>query len=113
MNELLIYKVAFDNIARTIKQWNNDEEAVQADFEYLMDIENTINAVGRLPDNATNGDVMKMLFGCGELSCDCDTDYESVIAYGLDTTPTCKGTLFTAKWWKSPYKGGQKDGNDN
>lgn len=59
-----------------------------------------------LPDNATNGDVMKMLFGCGELSCDCDTDYESVIAYGLDTTPTCKGTLFTSDWWKAPYKGG-------
>ena len=108
MNEL--YKIAFDTIAHIIKKWNNDEEAEQTDYEYLAEIENCVNAVGELPDNVTNGDVMKMLFGCGELSCDCDTDYESVIAYGLDTTPTCKGTLFTAKWWKSPYKGGQEDG---
>ena len=44
MNELLIiYKVAFDNIARTIKQWNNDEEAVQADFEYPLDIQNLLD----------------------------------------------------------------------
>lgn len=102
MNEL--YKIAFDTIAHIIKKWNNDEEAEQTDYKYLAEIENCVNAVGELPDNVTNGDVLKMLFGCGELHCDCDTDYESVIAYGLDTTPTCKGTLFTAKWWKAPYK---------
>lgn len=105
MNEL--YKIAFDTIAHIIKKWNNDEEAEQTDYEYLAEIENCVNAVGELPDNVTNGDVLKMLFGCGELYCDCDTDYETVIAHGLDGE---RGTLFTAKWWNAPYKGGQEDG---
>ncbi|MCR4687705.1 MAG: hypothetical protein K5659_09050 [Lachnospiraceae bacterium] len=68
-----------------------------------------VQKIGAIRDNATNGDVIKAVFGCGALFCDCDTDYESVIAYGLDKTPTCEGTLFTAKWWNAPYKAENED----
>lgn len=92
MNEL--YKIAFDTIAHIIRKWNNDEEAQQADFEYLAEIENCVNAVGELPDNATNGDVIKALFP--NIS-----RYKNTLLENHS-----KNILFDDTWWNAPYKGG-------
>ena len=103
MNELLIYKVAFDNIARTIKQWNNDEEAVQADFEYLMDIENTINAVGRLPDNATNGDVIIAMFPHAHFE-KYEDECRHIVIMWVDGKASIFRIDFEWDWWNALYK---------
>ena len=106
MNELLIYKVAFDNIARIIKQWDNDEEAEQADFEYLMEIENVINAVGVLPNNATNGDMIKAMFSSWEIDMEDAEDEEyPVVTCWIDKANNI-WTSFDLAWWNTPYKGG-------
>lgn len=48
-----------------------------------------------LPDNATNGDVMRALFN--------ETEYPKLIRL----------LMTSDSFWKALYKGGQKDGNDN
>lgn len=49
----------------------------------------------RLPNNPTNGDVIKALFN--------ETEYPKLIRL----------LMISDSFWKAPYKGGQKDGNDN
>lgn len=48
-----------------------------------------------LPDNATNGDVIKALFN--------ETEYPKLIRL----------LMTSDSFWKAPYKGGREDGNDN
>lgn len=48
-----------------------------------------------LPDNATNGDVIKALFN--------ETEYPKLIRL----------LMTSDSFWNAPYKGGQDNGNDN
>lgn len=56
-----------------------------------------------IPDNATNGDVIKALFPTADISLN-DSCFEGVVnKYGFDM-----------KWWNSPYqKGVRNDNNKN
>lgn len=56
----------------------------------------TIQAIP-IPENATNGDVIKAMFPYGVPK---DIVWTLQGSKGLD-------------WWNTPYKGGQKDGNDD
>lgn len=106
MNEL--YKIAFDTIAHIIKKWNNDEEAEQTDYEYLAEIENCVNAVGELPDNVTNGDVIKAMFPLIEVRREISSTSDNIVV--RDDSFLGAINRFHTDWWGAPYKGGQEDG---
>ena len=63
-----------------------------------------------LPDNATNGDMIKAIFPKGkvrrEVSC---THDKTVFSFpdGIYFGAECR---FNTDWWNEPYKGEQKDG---
>ena len=57
-----------------------------------------------LPDDATNGDVIKALFPNGSYGT--NGDYIHVFGVGGNGVWT-----FTLKWWNAPYKAGDTDGN--
>lgn len=70
---------------------------------YLVDvhgeIEGDYDIVAKLPNNATNGDVIKMMF----------PDYTYVGTCVIDKYANILLHDVNYKWWNSPYKG-DKDG---
>jgi hypothetical protein len=67
-------------------------------------IENALKNGTPLPDNATNGDVIKTIFDVTE-----EHFYDEdrmVDVYGLDRTDD--PSTFYADWWNSPYQKGGK-----
>jgi hypothetical protein len=56
----------------------------------------TVNAIP-IPENATNGDMIKAMFPNIEIE---EIDDELIVAYKLDV----KGTPFYRVWWNAPYK---------
>ena len=62
-----------------------------------------------IPDNATNGDVIKAMFDIAE-----EYFYDEdrmVDVYGLDRTDD--PSTFYADWWNAPYQKGGKDADSN
>lgn len=59
-----------------------------------------------IPDNATNGEVMKILFPIHK---EIFTDYGTVKALGIDSEKLY--TEFLVDWWGTPYR--RENSNDN
>lgn len=57
-----------------------------------------------LPDNATNGDMMKAVFNCK--TSNEDSDY--LVKYSLDSIYE----EVNSDWWNTPYKAERKDNNE-
>jgi len=54
----------------------------------------------QIPDNATNGDVIKALFPCLE-----KYEYEELYTHGIALAGNDnRVTWFANEWWNSPYK---------
>lgn len=62
----------------------------------------TIN-IPKRGQKPTNGEVLKAVFGCGEVFYEEAEDVNMICAYGMDATPTCEGTFFTESWWNKPF----------
>lgn len=76
------------------------------DFEpmKILDFQPTIQAIP-ISDNATNGDVMKVIFPNIEANeVKTDTGGYIEVKY-LDTIDKCDATAFRKNWWNAPYKG--------
>lgn len=62
-----------------------------------------------LPDNATNGDMIKAMFPYA-----CFEEYEDECRYIVIMRADGKASIvrsdFEWDWWNAPYKGGQEDG---
>lgn len=64
---------------------------------YDSDLEISVRKGIAIPENATNGDVIKTMFPNIEIDEICD---ELIAVYKLDVM----GTLFYRIWWDAPYK---------
>jgi len=53
-----------------------------------------------IPDNATNGDVIKVMFADAEVNGETDL----TVSFSIDSN-----TAFTRKWWNAPYQKGGKE----
>lgn len=62
----------------------------------------TVNAI-LIPDNATNGDVIKAMFPYIEIKDNCDM-YYSVNIENLSTDKGLNTVGFRKDWWNAPYK---------
>lgn len=65
-----------------------------------VNVENLIKILQQgviIPENATNGDMIKAMFPNIEIE---EIDDELIVAYKLDV----KGTPFYRVWWNAPYK---------
>ena len=61
-----------------------------------------------IPDNATNGDVVKAIFGYKRISH--FYDYPPLVdVYGLDNNDDNDFVTFYADWWNAPYQKGGKE----
>ena len=67
--------------------------------------EKDLNRIVVIPNNATNGQVIKSMFS---ISKETFTNYSTVEVYGLDDEKT--STEFYADWWNAPYKKGENNG---
>lgn len=80
------------------------------DFEpmKILDFQPTIQAIP-ISDNATNGDVMKVIFPNIEANeVKTDTGGYIEVKY-LDTTDKCDATAFRKNWWNALYKRGSEN----
>ena len=60
-----------------------------------------------IPDNATNGDIVKTMFPNIEANIiKTDTGGYIEVKY-LDTTDECDATAFRKDWWNAPYDRGE------
>lgn len=64
-----------------------------------------------LPENATNGDVIKALFPSWEIDAEDDEDEEEPVVTCWIDRKTQNWTCFDLSWWNAPYpfKGGQEE----
>ena len=69
-------------------------EGVAAAFYELVDKEGTV-----LPDNATNGDMIKAIYP----NCVIEEDFSGAVVTRIDNTQ-----YWRKKWWNSTYKGGNE-----
>ena len=72
------------------------------------DKENLVNSIKHgtpIPDNATNGDMIKALFPCLE-----KYEYEELYMHGIALAGNDnRVTWFANEWWNSPYKRGETE----
>ena len=61
-----------------------------------------------IPDNATNGDVIKAIFGYKRISHFNDNP-PLVDVYGLDNNDDTDAVTFYEDWWNAPYQKGGKE----
>lgn len=66
-----------------------------------------------LPDNATNGDMIKAIFPKGKVRREVSCTHDKTVFSFPDGTYFGAECRFNTDWWKAPYKGGQDNGNDN
>lgn len=66
-----------------------------------------------LPDNATNGDVIKAMFPKGKVRRETSCTHDKTVFSFPDGTYFGAECRFNTDWWNEPYKGGQDNGNDN
>ena len=64
-----------------------------------------------LPDNATNGDMIKAMFPLIEIKREISSTSDNIVM--RDDSFFEAINRFHTDWWKAPYKGGQDNGNDN
>lgn len=63
-----------------------------------------------IPDNATNGEILKTMFPNIEADeAKTNTGGYIEVKY-LDTTDKCDATAFRKNWWNAPYKRGNENG---
>ena len=66
-----------------------------------------------LPDNATNGDVIKAMFPKGKVRREVSCTHDKTVFSFPDGTYFGAECRFSTDWWNEPYQGGQGNGNDN
>lgn len=68
-----------------------------------------------LPDNATNGDVIKAMFpNCKDWKAKLeDNDGEVYEVHFVQLPNSLTVNKYEESWWNAPYKGGQDNNNDN
>ena len=68
-----------------------------------------------LPDNATNGDMIKAVFpNCKDWKAKLeDNDGEVYEVHFVQLPNSLTVNKYEESWWNAPYKGGQDNNNDN
>ena len=61
-----------------------------------------------IPENATNGDIIKAMFPHIEISDNCK-EYYSVNIEDLEKDKAFNTIGFKKGWWNAPYKGGKQE----
>ena len=80
--------------------WTADDVLKRLDSWYAP----TINAIV-IPDNATNGDIIKVMFPNIEAKAIKTSTGGYIEVKYLDTTDECDATAFRKDWWNASYKG--------
>jgi len=84
------------------------KDVIEARKHHLLDSYAQAIANGTpIPDNATNGDVIKAMFGYKRMSH--FNDYPPLVdVYGLDNNDDNDSVTFYEDWWNAPYQKGGK-----
>lgn len=61
-----------------------------------------------LPDNATNGDIIKAMFPKGKIRREVSCTHDKTVFSFPDGTYFGTECRFNTDWWNAPYKGGQE-----
>ena len=61
-----------------------------------------------IPENSTNGDVIKAIFGYKRISHFNDNP-PLIDVYGLDNNDNTDSVTFYEEWWNAPYQKGGKE----
>lgn len=62
-----------------------------------------------LPDNATNGDVIKAMFPKGKVRREVSCTHDKTVFSFPDGTYFGAECRFNTDWWNEPYKGGREE----
>lgn len=76
----------------------------------LYDLAGAICDGDVLPDNATNGDMIKAMFPKGKVRREVSCTHDKTVFSFPDGTYFGAECRFNTDWWNEPYKGGQEDG---
>ena len=98
-------------ISRNVAITALNEAQIEYDVNYrglgeakeIIDSLPTVNAIV-IPDNATNGDMIKALFSIHK---ETFTNYGTIKVYGFDSEKM--PTEFLVDWWNAPYKKGESN----
>ena len=74
-----------------------------SDFKVCIDCDLYNGKYIEIPNNATNGDVIKAVFGYKRISHFNDNP-PLVDVYGLDNNDNTDAVTFYENWWNAPYK---------
>lgn len=86
-----------------------DYSTIVNDERYMpLDISVAIKNSIPIPDNATNGDVIRTMFGYKRISHFNDNP-PLVDVYGLDNNDDTDSVTFYEDWWNAPYQKGGKE----
>lgn len=71
-----------------------------------IEVYRKVNAI-EIPDNATNGDVIKAMFPKGKVRREVSCTHDKTVFSFPDGTYFGAECRFNTDWWNAPYKGGQ------